>query len=288
MSSESYNTSDKTNLRDLAGFYIIIPASLTASVPNCICLIYLLTRTITRWWTTKRSLPMAHRVPFYIAITGKACAVVGGITFFCVAVNMALVGLLSLTTYLRICRKYIIDMGIYDYKLHLIILLISLTLTLIGVNDYGPNKFWTLLEVNIQQKKIRRLGSDPANFNRVDLIVVKKIVGYILIFLIEWTPSTIYFIAQILEYDNIWIYTIAVVAIQFGGVGNAILYTVHENWTNKYDSSLNNSNSRKNNSESNYSSSNLNNTSRTSRNDQEKYPHIKVHNSITFEKTDLV
>ncbi|RIB16272.1 hypothetical protein C2G38_1523120 [Gigaspora rosea] len=143
---------------------------------------------------------------------------------------MALVGLLSLTTYLRICRKYMIDMGIYDYKLHLIILLISLTLTLIGIKDYGPNKFWcysapndqitplvtialiffillvtsycyirTLLEVNIQQKRIRRLGSDPANFSRVDLIVVKKIVGYILIFLIEWTPSMIYFIAQLLE-----------------------------------------------------------------------------------------
>ncbi|CAG8577736.1 20507_t:CDS:2, partial [Gigaspora rosea] len=202
MSSESYNTSDTTNLRGLDGFHIIIPASLTASVPNCICLTYILTRTITRWWRTKRSLPMAHRAYSAVnghTIQGKACAVVGGITFFCVAVNMALVGLLSLTTYLRICRKYMIDMGIYDYKLHLIILLISLTLTLIGIKDYGPNKFWTLLEVNIQQKRIRRLGSDPANFSRVDLIVVKKIVGYILIFLIEWTPSMIYFIAQLLE-----------------------------------------------------------------------------------------
>ncbi|CAG8657207.1 4543_t:CDS:1, partial [Gigaspora rosea] len=78
-----------------------------------------------------------------------------------------------------------------------------------------------------------------------------------------------------------------VVAIQFGGVGNAILYTVHENWTNKYDSSLNNSNSCKNNIESNNSSSNLNNTSRTCRNDQESYPQINVHNSITLEKTYL-
>ncbi|CAG8824892.1 27041_t:CDS:2, partial [Dentiscutata erythropus] len=129
-----------------------------------------------------------------------------------------------------------------------------LTLTLIGVKDYGPNRFWcysapndpitplvstllilsillvtsfcyvmTLLEVNIQQKKIQKLGSDSSGINRIDLIVVKKIIGYVLIFIIEWIPSMIYFITQM--YDNIWIYAVSVAAIHFGGVGNAILYT---------------------------------------------------------------
>ncbi|CAG8751402.1 13282_t:CDS:2, partial [Dentiscutata erythropus] len=118
-------TSDTTNLRELSGFYIIMPSGILASIPNGICLIYLLTRTLKRWWVTKRPLPMAHRVPFYIAfsefnlfymnsinmvysavnghtIQGTACKWAGGLTFFFVSVNTSLVGLLSLTTYLRI------------------------------------------------------------------------------------------------------------------------------------------------------------------------------------------
>ncbi|CAG8824963.1 20654_t:CDS:2, partial [Gigaspora rosea] len=107
----------------------------------------------------------------------------------------------------------------------------SLTLTLIGVKDYGPNKFWcfsapsdpitplittamiflimivtlfcyimTLLEVNIQQKKIRNLGTDSVSFSRrLELIIAKKVIGYILIFIIEWTPTMIYFIAQMAQ-----------------------------------------------------------------------------------------
>ncbi|CAG8723254.1 13096_t:CDS:2, partial [Dentiscutata erythropus] len=102
-------TSDTTNLRELPGFSIIMLSGITASIPNFICLIYLLTRTLRRWWVTKRPLPMAHRVPFYIAVSanghtiqGTACKWAGGLTFFFVSVNTSLVGLLSLTTYLRI------------------------------------------------------------------------------------------------------------------------------------------------------------------------------------------
>ncbi|CAG8684877.1 10722_t:CDS:2 [Dentiscutata erythropus] len=331
----SYYT-DGTNLRELPGFYIILPSGLVAGIPNLICLIYLFVRTLSRWWITKKSLPMVHRVPFYIAVTefciliinyinagysaiygqtlqGVGCKLAGGLTFFAVTANMALVGLLSLVTYLRICRKRFFDMGIYDYKLHSIILTITLTLTLIGVKDYGPNKFWcysapsdpitplittamiflimivtlfcylaTLLQVNIQQNKMRNLGSDSATVSRIDLLVAKKIIGYILIFLIEWTPTIIYFIAQMLQYDNMWIYTVAVVFINFGGIGNAIIYTVHENWTNKYDSSANTNDSNK--SSTGSDANMLNSIDGTSRNNQEPLSQIKIHNSVTVEK----
>ncbi|CAG8753286.1 29620_t:CDS:2 [Gigaspora margarita] len=296
-----------TNLRELPGFDIILPSGLISGIPNLICIIYVLVRTLTRWWVTKRSLPMAHRVPFYIAVTelnllcinsinagysaihgetlqGVGCKIAGGVTFFCVTVNMALGGLLSLTTYLRICKKCFFNTGIYDYKFLSIILSISLTLTLIGVNDYGPNKFWCYsAPTDPITPLITALGSDSASFSRLDLIVAKKIIGYILIFIIEWTPSMIYFIAQMLQYDNMWIYTVAVVAINFGGVGNAIIYIIYENWTNKYDSSSKTDDSLKN-SEGSNNTLVLNSTSGTFKNNQDSYSQIKAHNSITIEK----
>ncbi|CAG8741590.1 17625_t:CDS:1, partial [Gigaspora rosea] len=86
-------------------------------------------------------------------------------------------------------------------------------------------------------------------------------------------------------YDNMWIYTVAVVAINFGGVGNAIVYIIYENWTNKYDSSLKSDDSRKN-SEGSNKTLVVNSNSGTFKNNQDSdsYPKIKVHNSVTIEK----
>ncbi|CAG8788476.1 35620_t:CDS:2 [Gigaspora margarita] len=144
----------------------------------------------------------------------------------------------------------------------------------------------TLFEVNIQQNKIRKLGSDSVSFSRrLELIIARKIIGYILIFIIEWTPTMIYFIAQMLQYDNMWIYTAAVVAINFGGVGNAIVYIIYENWTNKYDTSLKSEDSHKN-SEGSNNTLVANSNSGTFKNNQDSdsYPQIKVHNSVAIEK----
>ncbi|CAG8510414.1 25377_t:CDS:2 [Racocetra persica] len=296
------NSSLTSDIRDHPGFYIIIPAGLIAGCMNGICSAYLIIRILCRWWVTDRSLSMAHRVPFYMSIAavngqtlqGVGCKVAGGITFFFVAFNVTLVGSLSLTTYLRICRKLIINFGRYDYKLFSFIILISLTLTLIGVHDYGPNKFWCysaptdpitpLVTLISNKKNIRQLGSDAVKFNRIDLIVVRKIIGYILIFLIEWIPTIVYFIAQMVQYDNIWIYTVAVVTINFGGLGNMILYIGHESWTNKYDSSDNSGSIRNTNESGAFI---LNSSSKSSNNNQELYPQITVHNTITIEKENF-
>ncbi|CAG8589050.1 4497_t:CDS:2, partial [Racocetra persica] len=111
MSSES----NITDVRDLPDFMIIAPSGLISGFINCICLIYLIVRLLIRWWVTKRSLPMVHRVPFYITLSvnmgyttlnghpiqGDVCKAVGGIAFFIVSSNVTLVGSLSLMTYLR-------------------------------------------------------------------------------------------------------------------------------------------------------------------------------------------
>ncbi|CAG8495710.1 6803_t:CDS:2 [Cetraspora pellucida] len=301
-------SSDPPSIRDQPGYDIIIPAGLVSYIPNGLSLIYLITRILNRWWTY--SVVNGH------TLQGQECKVVGGMTFFFVVANVTLVGSLSLTTYLRICRKRIINFGTYDYKLFSGVILVAVTFTLINIYDFGPNRFWcysaptdqktplitisliffilivttycylmTLLEVNIQQKNIRRLGTESAKLSRVDLIVVRKIIGYILTFIIEWIPSVIYFISQMAMYDNIWIYTVAVVAINFGGIGNMILYIVHESWTNQYDSSEY-ANSIPNISESSTSGIYIL-SSNNSKNNQELRPQITVHNTITIEKEIL-
>ncbi|RIB22576.1 hypothetical protein C2G38_979498 [Gigaspora rosea] len=184
-------------------------------------------------------------------------------------------------------------MGRYDYRFFLIIVLISIMISLVGINDYGPSRFWcynspsnpitplitialvflilfitlfcyimTLLEVNIQQSTIKKLDSNSSPFSRIDLLVVRKIIAYILIFLIEWTPTVIYLITSIFQYENIWIYTGSVIFINLGGIGNAILYISYEGWTNRYGES----NIGSTNASSGYSESN-----------QESYPQIKIH-----------
>ncbi|RIB00887.1 hypothetical protein C2G38_2128882 [Gigaspora rosea] len=86
-----------------------------------------------------------------------------------------------------------------------------------------------------------------------------------------------------LQYDNTWIYTAAVVTINFGGVGNAIVYTLYEHWTNRYGSSLK---SDDKNSEGSNNTLVVNSNSGTFKNNQDSdsYPQIKVHNSVTIEK----
>ncbi|CAG8707050.1 24699_t:CDS:2, partial [Racocetra persica] len=85
------------------------------------------------------------------------------------------------------------------------------------------------------QYHMQRSGSDNATISRIDLIVVKKIIGYVLIFLLTWTPSVVFFITQMFQYENIWIYTATVISINLGGLGNAILYISYESWKNRYD-----------------------------------------------------
>ncbi|CAG8545424.1 11201_t:CDS:2 [Dentiscutata erythropus] len=233
--------SNITDIRTLPEFKIVVPSGLISGFVNAFCLVYLLARLLMRWWMTKRSLSMAHRVPFYIAssefllfwinlvnvgysalnghsIQGDACKVVGGIVAFIVTSNV------------------------------------------------------TLVELSFRRNSIQKLGSDNSHLTRIDILVVRKIIAYILIFLIEWTPTTIYLIAQMFQYENIWIYTGSVIFINLGGIGNAILYISYEGWTNKYDSKGGNIT---------YNSSEVSGTS------QESYPQIKVHHLSVVEKENF-
>jgi hypothetical protein len=220
---------------------------------------------------------------------------------------MTLVGLLAFLTYLRICRKMYIDLGRFDYKGVLFVLITSSTYSLISIPSYDSGKYWcftnsnairilpiltltlnfTVLIItifsyssilreinsirfinehskererernynndeNINESSNENIGENSnenensnnnnfisrtrsmlsrnnsnnsndnnnnynngnenkntkKNTKKIEPIVVRKIIGYVLIFIIQWTPPMIYVFGQIINYDPLWVYLI--------------------------------------------------------------------------------
>lgn len=50
----------------------------------------------------------------------------------------------------------------------------------------------TLREINARQSLIRKYDQSAPKISRVELLATRKIITYILIYLIQWTPVLIY------------------------------------------------------------------------------------------------
>ncbi|CAG8533611.1 9944_t:CDS:2 [Funneliformis mosseae] len=196
-------------------FKIVIYFGMVMIILNGICTLYVLRRTLTRWIISKKSLPMALRVPFYISLSDfmlfsinfpnmlfpvihgvpwsdSNCKIIGGITFFTISTNITLVGLLAFLTYLRICLCHHMDRG--------------------------------------------NIGAIPTRqiVKKIEPIVVRKIIGYVLIFMLQWTPPMIYVVGQIIDYDPLWVYLITDASVNMGGIGNMIQFIINEGWKDPY------------------------------------------------------
>ncbi|CAG8478714.1 2421_t:CDS:2 [Dentiscutata erythropus] len=252
------------------GTELVIPLGMGILFLSGLCTLYVIVRTMSRWKTTQRSLPMALRVPFYIAMSGRPwptddCRLIGGVTFFFISCNMILVGSLAMLTFLRICRKWYIDLGKCDYKLFAFLISLSFVFTMAGISSFGPSKYClitpiitlalnfsilaivvfcyakTLRELNsIQLKKDYKSRFDTlSKHKKIEPIVVRKIIGYVLIFIIQWTPAMIYVFCQIIGYDEMWIYLVTDATVNLGGIGNMIQYIINEGWRNDTSGNLN-------------------------------------------------
>ncbi|CAI2184708.1 7026_t:CDS:2 [Funneliformis geosporum] len=272
-------------------FNIVVNFGMVMIILNGFCTLYVLCRTLTRWIISKKSLPMALRVPFYIALSDfmifsinfpnmlfpiiygvpwsdSNCKIIGGITFFTISTNITLVGLLAFLTYLRICRKMYIDLGKYDYKAILFILFSGFVYTSIGLPSYGSGKYWcytnktsnvlpvitlvlnfgaltvTLISYSLTLREINSIrnndGNDKNNDNvsnnvkKIEPIVVRKIIGYVLIFIFQWTPPMTYVFGQIIDYDPLWVYLVTDASVNMGGIGNMIQFIINEGWKDPY------------------------------------------------------
>ncbi|CAG8489157.1 12873_t:CDS:2 [Ambispora leptoticha] len=248
---------------------------------NAIGSIYIVYRTFRKWQAhsyARNSLSMALRVPFYIAITdlclyiahifnqgytllndrtwpGLSCKIVGGTVFFLVAVNMTLVGVIALSTYLRVCRRIVFDFGPFDRNLFYIVLGFPFVLTLGSIPSFGPSIYWcytnksnhivsiitlilnfTVIALNIfcYYFTLREINISGKGFVNVNLNQNKTC--YILMFIIQWTPAMPYVIASVvITSPPVALYLLCDIAINLGGIGNGIQYVLNEGWSLQKD-----------------------------------------------------
>ncbi|CAI2188167.1 18505_t:CDS:2, partial [Funneliformis geosporum] len=65
----------------------------------------------------------------------------------------------------------------------------------------------------------------------------KKIISYMLVFLLQWTPVQIHLITRWFNIDDAWIYILAATGQLLGGIGNAVNYIFNEGYVTRSSSS---------------------------------------------------
>ncbi|CAB4495426.1 uncharacterized protein OCT59_002503 [Rhizophagus irregularis] len=199
---------------------------------------------------------------------GSTCNIIGGLTFFFQCMNIFLVGGVAITTFLRV-KSRSFSLGKYDYKLFLGMLILSLISTIALNKDFGQNMYWCAgkfddknlsifslciiiivmtvslfcyISIIYEMRSIKieeGFGSEEISNQRKEKNkrIYSKISSYILIFIIQYVPVTIYNISHIRHIDHYWIYVVCDIGINFGGIGNFVQYTINEGWSDKLDES---------------------------------------------------
>ncbi|CAG8508200.1 17945_t:CDS:2 [Funneliformis caledonium] len=227
-------------LRDL---YIVSGVSLFFLQLNWIGSLYIFYRTFIKWRSSSRkTIPLSLRFPFYIAITdfglavphtiniaytmiykrtlsSPACEFFGGLMITFILLNLLLIGFIAITTWLRVVKEIIFNFGKYDFKLWVIIAGIALISDCVSFSEFGASKYCSRI-------------------NSIENQVTLKIFRYILMFLLQYIPILIYCLGTLLQMDHILIHAIASTAINFGAIGNVIQYIKIEGWSFKSMSSL--------------------------------------------------
>ncbi|RIA97266.1 hypothetical protein C1645_300876 [Glomus cerebriforme] len=123
--------------------YTMYAISLIILQIGSLCTLYVILRTFLRWRRIEFSLNMAHKLPFYMALSDLAiyvtltinlyyptanmelwpehsCKIVAFTFFYSALSNMILVGCLAILSYFRVCKTMYYELGIFDYKLFLL------------------------------------------------------------------------------------------------------------------------------------------------------------------------
>ncbi|RIB20282.1 hypothetical protein C2G38_2081284 [Gigaspora rosea] len=88
---------------------------------------------------------------------------------------------------------------------------------------------------NIDEKDVKLKNNNPGSElartrSSLEKRVSNKIISYVLVFILQWTPVQIFCAAKFFDIDSTWIYVVCVIGINFGGLGNAIQYILNEGW----------------------------------------------------------
>ncbi|RIA97264.1 hypothetical protein C1645_752904 [Glomus cerebriforme] len=196
---------------------------------------------------------------YYPAVNDKqwpeqSCKILGLNFYFFASFNMTLVGSLALITYLRVCKAMNINTGLLDYKLFIFPILISTVLSIPAWKYTGADGYWcfqnrkssfiplVLLYMDIfilltslfsyigiaHAINVSRFRNDEENFRTSN----KKIIGYLFMYIMQWTPVMIYIICDIEHQANMWIFAICILSLPIGSIINTYRYISSEGFWN--------------------------------------------------------
>ncbi|CAJ0645565.1 4054_t:CDS:2 [Entrophospora sp. SA101] len=208
--------------------YTVLIVSLVIIICNFIGCAYIILRTYLRWRKSRSAIPMSLRFPYYIALTGKlgygaayreplespACEVISSLLVFSTALTIHLVAAISVTTWLRVVREVNIDFGKYDYKLWVPVFSIAIIDMSLSVRGTPKQKYWcapdesneifsTMIADHNSSISNGSEGTTISNSllkDKLERKVYKKVMTYILVFILQYTSALINKIANLLNH----------------------------------------------------------------------------------------
>ncbi|CAB4445491.1 unnamed protein product [Rhizophagus irregularis] len=127
--------------------------------------VYVFYRIYKQWIYSKRKLAIIYRLPFYTACTDflincnffvnmlhtaiyaqvwddTPCKIIGALNWAFLTINLCFYAVIAVITYLRICREINFNYGKYDYKLWLIVIVGSIVIQLVNLQNNGKREYW--------------------------------------------------------------------------------------------------------------------------------------------------
>ncbi|CAG8611718.1 14831_t:CDS:2 [Dentiscutata erythropus] len=204
-------------------------------------------------------------------MTGFTCKVYATMSTSFTLFHRLVIAGISIITYLRVCKQKICNTGRYDWKLLLPVAILSILIGVMAFNTYGPVIYWcaaepatvaipissismtiivlsicmfcyiqTILAIRDIKKQQYLVSESKGVFGKrsthtpmdsVEIKVTKKVLWYILVFMLQWVPAIPYDIYQFFGRAATWVYCMVIVSINLGPIGNAIFYIVNEGWS---------------------------------------------------------
>nr|CAG8446583.1 15907_t:CDS:2 [Entrophospora candida]CAG8449260.1 139_t:CDS:2 [Entrophospora candida] len=181
------------------------------------------------------------------------CSIISGGFFFVTVTNIFMVGVIALMSWLVGIQQP--NYGKFDYRLFIVPIGSAICSTIVARPTFRSDEFWCytsdefttipklllaidfivlVLTLFCYVSIIVRINSaELNNTNRSFLIASRKIVGYLTMYIIQWTPLMSYVIADILDQEYASVFFISINFIAFGGILNMIQYVINEGWVNE-------------------------------------------------------
>ncbi|PKC69321.1 hypothetical protein RhiirA1_456130 [Rhizophagus irregularis] len=207
-------------------FHIVFVIPITFHSINILGTLYIFYRTYLRWKLDHRGIILSLRFPFYLAITDFLYSSASLINYSYSASNKS-----------KFLNNEVISLPspLCEIMGFSVVLFVSFNMLLVGAISITT---W----LRVVQEYYFELGKYDYKIcwmylNNIEKKTLKKVLTYILIFILQYVPVLIYNMCRILKIQNFIIGVIVSSVICLGGIGNVIQYMCNEGF--RYQSSGN-------------------------------------------------